>query len=81
MKQEVWIFDFEGFSSALRQKRYVELRIDIREAALQIGVSISTLSRMENKKLPDLYTYFYCCQWLGVDMKKYLIKQTKTSKK
>lgn len=64
-------FDHWKFSSALRHKRNVELRIDIRQAAMQIGISASTLSKIENCKTPDLYTYFYCCRWLGVEMQSF----------
>lgn len=64
-------FDHWKFSSALRHKRNVELRIDIRQAAMQIGISAPTLSRIENCKTPDLYTYFYCCRWLGVEMQSF----------
>ncbi len=64
-------FDHWKFSSALRYKRNVELRIDIRQAAMQIGISAPTLSRIENCKTPDLYTYFYCCRWLGVEMQSF----------
>lgn len=64
-------FDHWKFSSALRHKRNVELRIDIRQAAMQIGISAPTLSRVENCKTPDLYTYFYCCRWLGVEMQSF----------
>lgn len=56
------------FSSAMRQKRSVDLRIDIRAASQQIGISASTLSRIENGKTPDVTTYARCCSWLGVDM-------------
>ena len=66
-------FDHWKFSSALRHKRNVELRIDIRQAAMQIGISAPTLSRIENCKTPDLYTYFYCCRWLGVEMQSFSI--------
>lgn len=64
-------FDHWKFSSALRHKRNIELRIDIRQAAMQIGISAPTLSRVENCKTPDLYTYFYCCRWLGVEMQSF----------
>ena len=64
-------FDYWKFSSALRHKRNVELRIDIRQAAMQIGILAPTLSRIENCKTPDLYTYFYCCRWLGVEMQSF----------
>jgi transcriptional regulator with XRE-family HTH domain len=39
----------------------------IRAVAKEIGVSPSTLSRVENGHLPDLENYQKICQWLGVD--------------
>jgi transcriptional regulator with XRE-family HTH domain len=44
----------------------------IREAAKQVGVSPATLSRVENKKIPDLETFEKICQWLGDDPSLYL---------
>lgn len=73
MKQQ-FEFSSDEFSKDLLTKRVVELRIDLREAASIIGISASTLSRLENKKLPDIYSYYYCCKWLGVDMMKYFKK-------
>ena len=64
-------FNAWEFSSALRHKRNVELRIDLRKASKQIGISSASLSRIENCKTPDLYTYYYCCIWLGVDMNSF----------
>ena len=39
----------------------------IREAAKEIGISSSTLSRVENGHLPDLANYQKICKWLGID--------------
>jgi transcriptional regulator with XRE-family HTH domain len=39
----------------------------IREAAKQVGISPATLSRVENKKIPDLETFSKICKWLGRD--------------
>ena len=39
----------------------------IRAVAKEIGVSPSTLSRVENGHLPDLENYRKICKWLGVD--------------
>jgi transcriptional regulator with XRE-family HTH domain len=39
----------------------------LREIASEIGdVSPSTLSRVENGKVPDLETFFSLCAWLGI---------------
>jgi transcriptional regulator with XRE-family HTH domain len=44
----------------------------IREAAREVGVSPATLSRVENKKIPDLETFSKICRWLGEDPAEYL---------
>lgn len=41
--------------------------LGLRAAAKQIGeVSASTLSRIEQGRVPDLDTFFRLCRWLGV---------------
>lgn len=44
----------------------------VRAAAIEIGVSSATLSRVENKKVPDLETFGKICKWLGDDPSIYL---------
>lgn len=39
----------------------------IREAAKEVGISPATLSRVENRKVPDLETFGKICAWLGED--------------
>lgn len=39
----------------------------IRAAAKEIGISPSTLSRVEGGHLPDLENYRKICTWLGID--------------
>lgn len=63
----------EEFNSALLAKallsRQKTLGTTTREIAQRIGISASTYSRLTNQKfIPDVYTYFYCCKFLGVDM-------------
>ena len=41
--------------------------VGVREAARQVGISPATLSRVENKKVPDLETFSKICKWLGRD--------------
>lgn len=42
--------------------------LGLREAAQQIGiVSASTLSRIENGKIPDMDVYLRLCDWMGVE--------------
>jgi transcriptional regulator with XRE-family HTH domain len=44
----------------------------VRETAKEVGVSPATLSRVENKKIPDLETFGKICAWLGDDPNIYL---------
>ena len=60
-------FDNWKFSMHLRKKRYDE-GLNIRQASENIGISYSTLSRLENCKEPDLDTYYKCCLWLNETM-------------
>lgn len=39
----------------------------LREVAAEIGIGLSTLSRIENGKLPDLETFQKICSWLEID--------------
>lgn len=55
-------------------RRILEKRagMGVREAAKRIGISPATLSRVENKKIPDLETFGRICKWLGDDPSVYL---------
>ncbi|WP_035551285.1 helix-turn-helix transcriptional regulator [Burkholderia sp. 9120] len=44
----------------------------IREAAKEVGISPATLSRVENRKIPDLETFGKICAWLGEDPAAFL---------
>lgn len=53
----------------LKEKRG---RRGVREVAKEIGISPSTLSRVENDHIPDLETFGKLCSWLGVDPSEFL---------
>lgn len=56
--------------------------LGLREAAEQIGdVSASTLSRIEQGKVPDLETFVKICRWLGEPTERFLEPETHTGKK
>lgn len=67
------MIQFDGllFSEDLLTKRVIKKRIGIRQAALEIGISPATLSRVENKKEPDVITLYKCLIWLNTPMNKY----------
>lgn len=66
-----------SFSKAIRQKRIIDLDITVREAAEQIGVSFSTISRCENEHMPELIAYAHICKWLNVPMETFISKSKK----
>lgn len=56
--------DTAKLSAMVRAKRG---NMGLRAAAEEIGdVSASTLSRIEQGRIPDLDTFFRLCRWLGV---------------
>ena len=56
--------DIDRLSQMLKEKRGKQ---NLRDTAEEIGdVSISTLSRIEQGKIPDLSTFLKICTWLGV---------------
>lgn len=56
--------DMDQLASLVRAKRG---RRGLREVAREIGdVSPSTLSRVENGKLPDMETFLLLCDWLSI---------------
>lgn len=48
-------------SKALKQKRNGK---SLRQIGVEIGLSASTLSRIESGKLPNLTSYYRICKWL-----------------
>jgi transcriptional regulator with XRE-family HTH domain len=56
--------------------------LGLREAAEEIGdVSASTLSRIEQGKVPDLETFVKVCRWLGEPTERFLEPETNSGKK
>jgi transcriptional regulator with XRE-family HTH domain len=58
------LFDAQKFAAQIRTKRGDR---SLRSIASEIeGISLSTLSRIENGKTPDTETFLHLCDWLGV---------------
>lgn len=55
--------DTNKFSEMIKSKRG---KIGLRQLSTEIGVSPSTLSRVEQGNLPDIETYIKLCKWLEV---------------
>ncbi|MCC6712190.1 MAG: helix-turn-helix transcriptional regulator, partial [Candidatus Dadabacteria bacterium] len=52
----------------------------IREVAKEIGISPSTLSRIERGHLPDIETFGKVCKWLNLDPSRILGIKTSSEK-
>jgi len=57
------------FSLLLKNHR-AELQLSVRQAATKVGISHSTLVRVEMGKLPDISSFAKLCQWLRLSPKK-----------
>jgi transcriptional regulator with XRE-family HTH domain len=65
-------YDSESLKKDLRLKRIIELELSMDACSKSIGISKSTLSRVENGNMPDLLTFFKIIKWLGNDFKQYI---------
>jgi transcriptional regulator with XRE-family HTH domain len=69
-------FNAAELASDVRKRRNrLSDPISLRDAALQVGVSSATLSRVENAGTPDVDTYAKVCAWLDIDMQHYFTKE------
>jgi len=69
------IYDSEKLSKLIKTKRIIDLDIDMREAAKKIGISLATLSRLENGKEPDINTLAKACHWIKQPIDSFFIKK------
>lgn len=53
----------------------------LREVAKEVGISVSTLSRVENGNLPDIDSYLKLCKWLDVSIEFFTAGQKGTESK
>lgn len=74
------IFQNETFGKAIKQKRIIELDIDLRTLSKKLKISPATLSRCENGSVPDLMTYAALCDWLSMSKDSFFTKQQKAKK-
>ncbi len=65
--------DTKKFSEMVKSKRG---STGLRTLAAEIGVSASTLSRIEQGNLPDIDTYLTICNWLEVSSDFFTIAST-----
>ncbi len=69
--------DLQIFADLVRHKRSNK---GLREISSVTGVSASTLSRIENGKIPDIDTFLAVCDWLEIPPAEF-IKNTKNKGK
>lgn len=64
--------DLAKFVAMLKTKRGER---GLREVAQEIGeISASTLSRLENGKIPDMDTFLRVCDWMKIDPSQFLVR-------
>src|SRR5437764_15496228 len=64
--------DTKALAESLRLKRG---KRGLREISEEMnGIGISTLSRIENGKIPDVETFLAICHWLGVSPSEFIKK-------
>lgn len=67
MNEKINIYKLAALVRTKRGKR------GLRETAQEIGeISISTLSRVEQGKIPDLGTFLRLCHWLGISSEQFV---------
>lgn len=70
-------FDLAVFASLMQYTRN-DMELSIRKAAKSIGISASTLSRIEAGKItPDLESYYKCCKWANYSTDYFFIDPIK----
>lgn len=69
-------YDAKLLAKEVKIQRIIELGVDFRALSSIIGISTSTLCRVENEGMPDLITYATICKWLKRPL-DYFIKKVK----
>ncbi len=64
-------FKSNDLKKDLITKRCFKNNLTLDEAAVQIGISKATLSRLEKAKTPDVETFGKVCSWLGTMPNRY----------
>lgn len=75
-----YVFDAKEFSKRLKLKRVIEMDIGLRELGKKIGVSPSTLSRLENGSQPEMETFLIACHWLNALPREFIVTKNSLTK-
>ncbi len=72
-------FKYDGgkLAKIVRTKRLIDNKMSIRTAASQIGISIATLSRIENGKNPEVEVLAAVCHWVSMPMDEFFSSNKK----
>lgn len=62
----------DKFKKDLKTERIIEKELTVREAAKEIGVSASTISRIENGKTCEIESFLKICEWMGMFPEDYI---------
>lgn len=65
-------FDTAAFATKMKYNRVMAENLNIRDAALLIGISPATLSRIENNNSAEIDNVLKCCAWLGCSITKFI---------
>ena len=73
------MIDYDKFSKEVKGYRVKVMnghsyKVSLRNTALRIGISSTTLTRVENGGTCDLETFARVCVFLGVSMDRYIKK-------
>jgi len=66
---EVQNLKIGDLSALIKSKRG---KVGLRATAMEVGVSPSTLSRVEQGKIPDLQTLVKLCEWLEIPVNQFI---------
>src|SRR6266702_8230281 len=64
-------FDRKLFSASI-QAKLLESQLSLREAAKESGISLATLSRLSNGKVPDIDHFVAVVRWLQIDANAFM---------
>ncbi len=70
-------FDSVSFGKAVRTSRVIDRDLDLKDVEKQTGVSIATLSRVENGAKPDVNTLAALCSWMNKTMESFFTRRGK----
>ncbi len=62
------MIDTKKLAIAIRARRG---RMTMRQAAKECGLSLGTISNLENESQPDLDTFARVCDWIGMPMDEF----------